>query len=75
MEAHNKPKNSMHCKSSAHHFSDLACSTHGAECRCKKRGLVVRFNRGWPERIVPEELEAFLAQYRGSVIDFMKEGR
>ena len=67
-------KNTGCCRNSDHHFSNLVYSTHGAECRCKKCGLVVRFNRGWPERIAPDELEAFLTQYRGSVIDFMKEG-
>jgi len=59
-----------YCKKNEHHFVDLIHGTHGSECHCKKCGLVEKFNRGWPERIEPKEMDAFLEKYKGSTIDF-----
>jgi len=36
----------------------------------QKCGLVVKFNRGWPERIEQKEMDEFLQKYKGSKIDF-----
>ncbi len=59
-----------HCKNNEHHFVDLIHSTHGSECRCKKCGLVEKFNRGWSERIEPKEIDEFLEKYKGIMFDF-----
>ena len=59
-----------YCNDNAHHFANLTHHTHGSECRCVKCGLTIQFNRGWPERIEPAEMEAFLKKYKGSVMDF-----
>ena len=58
------------CKDDQHHFVDLRHFTGGSECKCQKCGLVVKFNRGWPDRIEPIEMDAFLQKYKGSKIDF-----
>ena len=58
------------CKINEHYFVDLVHYTHGSECHCKKCGLVERFNRGWPERIDPKEMDDFLEKYKGSTFDF-----
>ena len=58
------------CKDNEHHFVDLRHFTGGSECRCRKCGLVAKFNRGWTERIEPKEMDAFLQKYKGSKIDF-----
>ena len=58
------------CKNSEHHFVELKHYMGGSECHCCKCGLKVVFNRGWPERIEPKEMEAFLSKYKGSNIDF-----
>ena len=59
-----------YCNDSEHHFGDLKHYTHGSECYCKKCELIVQFNRGWPERIEPKEMELFLQKYKGSIMDF-----
>ena len=58
------------CENDQHHFTDLKHFTGGSECSCKKCGLVVKFNRGYPERIEPKEMKEFLKKYNGSTIDF-----
>lgn len=58
------------CENDQHHFTDLKHFTGGSECRCKKCGLVVKFNRGWPDRIEPSEMEEFIQKYKGSNFDF-----
>lgn len=51
------------CNDSQHYFTDFKHFTSGSECRCQKCGLVVKFNRGWPDRIEPSEMNAFLEKY------------
>ena len=58
------------CKDNEHHFVDLKHFIGGSECTCQKCGLVVKFNRGWPERIEPKEMNEFLQKYKGSKLDF-----
>ena len=62
-------KKDIVCSNGEHHFVDLTHYTHGSECHCKKCGLTIKFNRGWPERIEPREIEAFLQKYEGSIMD------
>ena len=59
-----------YCSDSEHHFVELKHFTGGSECHCCKCGLVIKFNRGWPERIEPKEMAEFLMTYNGSTIDF-----
>ncbi len=61
------------CKNNEHHFVDLVHYTHGSECHCRKCGLVVKFNRGWPERIEPEEMAEFLRKYKGSTVELLPQ--
>ena len=63
-------KNVSKCSDDKHHFADLKHFTHHSECKCQKCGLVVEFNRGWPERIQANEWEAFVEKYKGSKLDF-----
>ena len=58
------------CADDNHHFADLKHFNGGSECRCKKCGFVVKFNRGWSERIDQCEKDDFLQKYNGSKIDF-----
>ena len=58
------------CADEQHHFVDLKHFTHHSECKCKKCGLIVGFNRGWSERILANEWEAFIEKYKGSKFDF-----
>ena len=58
------------CRSNEHHFVKLKHFTEGSECRCRKCGVVIKFNRGWPERIEAKEMAEFLSTYQGSTIDF-----
>ena len=60
------------CSDDNHHFTELKHFNGGSECRCQKCGLIVRFNRGWPERIEPSEMGEFLQKYKGSKIDFRR---
>lgn len=59
-----------YCPNHQHYFVDLTHHTHGSECHCKKCGLLVTFNRGWPDRIEPKEIESFLQTYKGSTMAF-----
>jgi len=65
-----EPKNGLYCLDSEDHFVDLKHYTGGSECHCLKCGLEIKFNRGWPERIEPKEMDEFLQKYHGSQIDF-----
>ena len=65
---------SGYCSDHEHHFVGLTHSAHGSECHCEKCGLRVRFNRGWPERIEPKEINEFLQTYDGSKMDFQFPG-
>ena len=63
-------KESLYCLDNEHHFVDLTHYMGGSECHCSKCGLEIKFNRGWPERIDPKEMNEFLTKYKGSQIDF-----